>query len=72
MFSYFICFFSAIEVTSKNKILAVNDYFFLKTIGHGSFGEVKLATKDLIEDDYREDHQRFITNLFFSLILITN
>jgi hypothetical protein len=39
----------------------VNDYFFLKNIGHGSFGDVKLATKDLIEDDLTEEHQRFET-----------
>jgi len=50
---------TAEEIYEKGKCVAVNDYFFLKTLGKGAFGEVKLATKDLIEDDFSEDHQRF-------------
>jgi hypothetical protein len=55
----FYIYVSAQEILSGGKVIAVNDYFFLKNIGHGSFGDVKLATKDLVEDDLLEDHQRY-------------
>lgn len=36
----------------NGKHVKVNDYHFLKTLGKGAYGEVRLATKDLIEDDF--------------------
>jgi hypothetical protein len=36
---------------NKGKPIAVNDYHFLKTIGQGSFAEVKMVTK--LEDDQK-------------------
>jgi hypothetical protein len=35
---------------NKGKPIAVNEYHFLKTIGQGSFAEVKMATK--LEDEF--------------------
>jgi hypothetical protein len=35
---------------NKGKPIAVNEYHFLKSIGQGSFAEVKMATK--LEDEF--------------------
>jgi hypothetical protein len=36
------------------KHVRVNGYHFLKTLGKGAYGEVRLATKDLVEDDFSQ------------------
>jgi hypothetical protein len=35
----------------RAKILGVNEYTFLRTLGKGSFAEVKLATKSKLDHD---------------------
>ena len=35
----------------RAKILGVNEYTFLRTLGKGAFAEVKLATKCKLEND---------------------
>ena len=34
--------------------------YLLDVEKQGAFGEVKLATKDLVEDDLTEDHDRYL------------
>ena len=49
---------SAEEEERLGKHVKVNGYYFLKTLGKGSYGEVRLATKDLVEDDFSQ-HTRW-------------
>ena len=46
------------EEMAAGKHLRINDYHFLKTLGKGAYGEVRLATKDLVEHDLSQ-HTRF-------------
>ena len=42
------------EEQNAGKHVKVNNYYFLKTLGKGAYGEVRLATKDLVEDDFSQ------------------
>ena len=46
------------EESANGKHVKVNGYHFLKTLGKGAYGEVRLATKDLVEDDFSQ-HTRW-------------
>ena len=43
--------FRATSKMDRAKILGVNQYTFLRTLGKGAFAEVKLGTKSKLEND---------------------
>mmetsp|Transcript_6586 Transcript_6586/g.10758 ORF Transcript_6586/g.10758 Transcript_6586/m.10758 type:complete len:794 (-) Transcript_6586:257-2638(-) len=47
------------EEERQGKHVKVNGYHFLKTLGKGAYGEVRLATKDLVEDDFSSHTSRY-------------
>mmetsp|Transcript_3142 Transcript_3142/g.4863 ORF Transcript_3142/g.4863 Transcript_3142/m.4863 type:complete len:622 (+) Transcript_3142:86-1951(+) len=46
-------------VIDRGRHVQVNDYHMLKSLGKGAYGEVKLAAKDLTEDDFGATHEKF-------------
>lgn len=44
-------FYRAKAKMERAKILGINEYTFLRTLGKGAFAEVKLGTKSKLEND---------------------